>query len=177
MYTCWIGIAHLPPYRQTSQRRELRCHTPMRLRSRLCCRGAGSRALERPWDHGKASWHQAGEQATISIYGLLSWSTCMYACMHVWVYVCTYVRTYVCLSVCLPACLHACMYVYVLYIYICTRITVLDIIYIYILYNKHINHKNQNTCCHPEKATTMISIRQPSINNIMLINHPEHSSA
>ena len=151
MYTCWIGIAHLPPYRQTSQRRELRCHTPMRLRSRLCCRGAGSRALERPWDHGKASWHQAGEQATISIYGLLSWSTCMYAmyaCMHVWVYVCTYVRMSACLSVCLPACMHACMYVYVLYIYIyiCTRITVLDIIYIY-------------TYCITNISTTRIKIR------------------
>ena len=102
-------------------------------------------------------------------------------CMHVCMYGCMCVRTYVCLpvclSACLPACMHACMCMCYIYIYICTRITVLDIIYIYILYNKHINHKNQNTCCHPEKATTMISIRQPSINNIMLINHPEHSSA
>ena len=136
MYTCWIGIAHLPPYRQTSQRRELRCHTPMRLRSRLCCRGAGSRALERPWDHGKASWHQAGEQATISIYGLLSWSTCMYAmyaCMHVWVYVCTYVRMSACLSVCLHACMHVC--VCVIYIYMHTHYCIRYYIYTYCITN------------------------------------------
>ena len=145
MYTCWIGIAHLHPYRQTSQRRELRCHTPMRLRSRLCCRGAGSRALERPWDHGKASWHQAGEQATISIYGLLSWSTCMYACMHVCMYGCMYVRTYVCLSVCLPACMHVCMCMCMCYIYILVHTRIIRY-YIY-------------TYCITNISTTRIKIR------------------